>query len=153
MPGRRQTWVASGGWESECSKDISQKTCESSGKHLIDSELRYKIDEDNLEKKLRDYNLFDSKIIHFEVGDSNPKNIIIWEQTPNHVVQILFMLKEESWTDDEWVTFDKQFLTDLVNSQKWIYKENNDLFGDEFAELFTQEIDLFIAKFCVEVCD
>ena len=63
------------------------------------------------------------------------------------------MLKEESWTDDEWFTFDKQFLINLVNSQKWIYQENDDLFGDEFAELFTQEIDLFIAKFCVEVCD
>ena len=117
------------------------------------SVLRYKIDEANLKHNLQDYELFDSEIIHFQDGDSNPKDIIIWEQTPNHIVQILFMLKEESWINDKWLTFDKQFLTDLINSQILIYQENDDLFGDEFAEMFVQKIDLFLAKFCVEVCE
>ena len=62
----------------------------------MDAEYSYKIDETNLKQNLQECNIFDSEIIHFQDEYSNPKDIIIWEQTPNHYVQILFMLKEES---------------------------------------------------------
>ena len=81
----------------------------------------YCINEDYLESAVRE-ELFGKTCID---NGTSPKNIIIYEDEPVHFVQILFILKEASWDNDEWITFTKQSMQKQITDE---YDNNKDAF-------------------------
>ena len=82
-----------------------------------------------------------------EFGTS-PKDIIIHENEPLHFVQLLFVLKEMSWLDDQWMLFTKNGLLSILKQDEKIYLENDRMFGRKFVDQFPTQVRFFIEKYC-----
>jgi hypothetical protein len=76
---------------------------------------------------------------------STSTTIKINEQNLNPYVQILFILKEASWDNDEWITFTKQELRQMIENDREIYVDN-------FNEAVYNNILNNVNKFCKIFC-
>lgn len=116
------------------------------------TQTNFRINHDFLEFAFKE-NMFgdDASIEH----GTSPNEIIINESLPNHFVQLLFALKEDtSWDDNEWQTFTKQYLTELINAQYEQCKIDpnltliDELQNENFKSKYPEEIDKFIRLLC-----
>jgi hypothetical protein len=81
---------------------------------------------------------------------TSPKKIVIDESEPLHLVQILYMLKEQQWNDDHWTLFTKKDLLDIIelDENKNIYLEEKQFFGQSFMNEFPHQTHYFVTNFC-----
>ena len=75
--------------------------------------------------------------------------LVIDEEIEDHIVQILFILKESLFFL-EGNKFSKNFLENKVNNDLSIY-HNNWVNGKEFTSLFPEKIILFLNKYCDKI--
>ena len=67
------------------------------------------------------------------------------------MVQILYILKERSWENNEWVKFTEEQLTNWVVAEYNIYLENDEIFGSDFVKQFPFMVKRFIIEYCTEI--
>ena len=82
-----------------------------------------------------------------EYGTS-PKEIQIDESEALHLVQLLYILKERCWDENEWCVFTKKDMLTWVSQERMVYLENKSLFGETFVDGFKRNINYFIENFC-----
>ena len=82
-------------------------------------------------------------------GNGLPKTIHIMEDQPIPFVQILFILKECSWRQNEWCIFTENDLKLWIFNDLYIYSENTTLFEPGFGEKLIKSIKPFLSHYCL----
>ncbi len=82
-------------------------------------------------------------------GNGLPRTIHIMENEANHLVQILFILKEKSWSENEWCVFTEQDIKLWIFNDLPIYFENKELFGFDFGKDFMKWLKIFLNMYCL----
>lgn len=82
-------------------------------------------------------------------GNGLPQSLYIMESERNHLVQILFILRERFWTENEWGVFTEHDIKTWIFDDLNIYIENKELFGFEFAKQFMKWIKMFLEMYCM----
>lgn len=79
-----------------------------------------------------------------------PEDMILDETVHNHFVQIMFFLNEYYYEVNEWKSFSRQQLTEIVDDEVELLKVDG-IFSSEFNERFSEKIDEFLLLFCKKV--
>ena len=82
---------------------------------------------------------------------ASPCLIEINESEAFHSVQILFLLRERSCENDEWIVFTRDELVKMINKERKNYLDYDDGFGETFVASFPFMIDYFLETFCDEI--
>lgn len=82
-------------------------------------------------------------------GNGLPRSLYIMETERNHLVQILFILKERFWIENEWAPFTEDDIKMWIFDDLHIYFENKQLFGFEFAKDFMKWARMFLDMYCL----
>lgn len=82
-------------------------------------------------------------------GNGLPKTIHIMENEPIPFVQLLFILKECSWCQNEWCIFTEYDLKLWVFNDLHIYIENKTLFEPGFEDKLIKSIKPFLKDYCL----
>ena len=111
-----------------------------------ESRIYYKLNFDKIKKGCDELWFGDTKV----ETNVTPRNMVINDSEPFHFVQLLYIIKEKSWENNNWLVFREDELINWVKSNCKIYLENDRMFGKEFYYQFQTMIKYFINNYCDE---